>query len=568
MSFGLLSAPLVLLGLAALAGALFLLQRLRVRHREVEVPTVLFWREAIEEARARVLVQRFRHPLAYLLFVAIAGLLWVAFAGPRTERGGGKEYVVLLDRSAGMAWPGRFDAALATLRDEVATLPRSRTRVVDCAEYPRTLLAPGEEALLLERRLAGRTPVAAPATVQRALWSAAAAADPERGLEAVVVGDARVPSNFRALFADHVDVRRAGPEPGAPSTNAGITALGVRPARSARPDCVDVLAAVRGGADPALTFTVDGAPLGLAAETTGDQDERTYTLRDVPATGGRLEVRLADTDALALDDVAALRLPVLAPIRVALSPAVAEALGPVLSLDRGVVLDDAEPDVVVRLAGEPALTADGGAVPALELVAMDSQREAFVVLHESGEAGEELTGVLETLGLTEIDVTELASETARPIEVGLQPAQVRGVRIWAELLSDEYDFTRSRAFPLFVARSVRWLADASDPVPFVAAGRPVAQAREAHVNSAGASLDPLGAAFTPPLVDTFSAAEDGMLIASLVDVDTTRGPVSEISPGQTRAPGADGFDVVTWLVLVALLLLALEWILYRTERVP
>ena len=64
MSFQLLSAGTALLGAAALAGLLYALQRLRTRQREVEVPTTLFWHEAIETAPARVFWERIRHPLA------------------------------------------------------------------------------------------------------------------------------------------------------------------------------------------------------------------------------------------------------------------------------------------------------------------------------------------------------------------------------------------------------------------------------------------------------------------------------------------------------------------------
>ena len=38
-------------GLVGLAGGLYALQRLRVRHREQVVVTTLFWREEIEEQR-------------------------------------------------------------------------------------------------------------------------------------------------------------------------------------------------------------------------------------------------------------------------------------------------------------------------------------------------------------------------------------------------------------------------------------------------------------------------------------------------------------------------------------
>ena len=60
MSFANLAPLWVALDLGALVAGLYLLQRLRVQHRDLQVPTTLFWREAVEEARARVLVRRFQ----------------------------------------------------------------------------------------------------------------------------------------------------------------------------------------------------------------------------------------------------------------------------------------------------------------------------------------------------------------------------------------------------------------------------------------------------------------------------------------------------------------------------
>ncbi|MGC6487195.1 MAG: BatA domain-containing protein, partial [Planctomycetota bacterium] len=85
MSFGFVPALLGVLGLGAIAGLLYALQRLRVRHQEVEVETTMFWRQAIEESRARVLTQRFRHPWTYALLLSICSLLWLAFAGLRSD---------------------------------------------------------------------------------------------------------------------------------------------------------------------------------------------------------------------------------------------------------------------------------------------------------------------------------------------------------------------------------------------------------------------------------------------------------------------------------------------------
>ena len=101
MSFANLPLLGVLAGIAGIAALLFLLQLLRIRHVEVAVPTTLFWRAAAREAPVRVLRGVFRHPLAYLLVLAICTLLWLAFAGPEAHDDRTSAYRVLfLDGSA------------------------------------------------------------------------------------------------------------------------------------------------------------------------------------------------------------------------------------------------------------------------------------------------------------------------------------------------------------------------------------------------------------------------------------------------------------------------------------
>ena len=132
-------------GLVGLAGGLYALQRLRVRHREQVVVTTLFWREEIEEQRARTLVERFRHPLTYALCLGLAALLWLGAARPDTNRAEGTSHVLLLDGSAAMASEGRFDAARTALLEEIERCPRDRTEVLFCGADLRRVLAPGED---------------------------------------------------------------------------------------------------------------------------------------------------------------------------------------------------------------------------------------------------------------------------------------------------------------------------------------------------------------------------------------------------------------------------------------
>ena len=70
-------------GLAVLtAGVLAALQFLRIRPRQVRVITTLFWQQAADQAQARTLFERFRHPRTYLLLLAVALLVLLALAQP------------------------------------------------------------------------------------------------------------------------------------------------------------------------------------------------------------------------------------------------------------------------------------------------------------------------------------------------------------------------------------------------------------------------------------------------------------------------------------------------------
>jgi hypothetical protein len=161
----------------------------------------------------------------------------------------------------------------------------------------------------------------------------------------------------------------------------------------------------------------------------------------------------------------------------------------------------------------------------------------------------------------------------------VQAGTQRQFSVWAELLDESYNFTRSRAFPLFVSQSIRWLADSRAWYPYVAAGKPLILPSEgrrpAFIAGSGAPLDTLGADFVPVVAGMLSAASpDPSLAVSLLDPLTT-------AAGRSRATDAlksEGAkpelftllptDATAWLVLLAVLLLAGEWYLYRNGRLP
>ena len=572
MNFANLPLAGVLAGLAGLAAVLYALQRLRIRHRQVTVATTLFWKVAAEEAPARTLRERFRHPWAYALILLITALLWLAFAAPepaKTE--GGTFRVLVLDGSAGMAAGTRYSDAVAALESYVRGLPAESRQVLWSGAGVRTLLNPGEHELLLKKRLADLVPAAAPAGVENLLRQLATAGRPGRTTEVVIFGDAPVRPETLALTPT-LKIARAALGERKTARNAGITALGVTEAESGAWDRVDVFVRIESdqkyAASDALQLDLDGTALPASA-LRGDA-AKGYLLPDLPAAGGLLTVRLTTDDALSLDNIARIRLPDRPRLKVQLSPTLAGALRPVLEADPAVQLTETDAKVVVRRAGETL----GANLPALEFVKSDGARPAFKITHpEKLDSATVMEQAVSAIGLKEIDTMALADAARRPIEVAIATGPQWRFEVWADLLSEDFDFTQSRSFPLFIANAVRWLADTRSGHPYLAAGRPLAGETLAGgdriLGPQGRVLDPLGVPFVPEQAGELKVENTTRPLAvSFLDPATTVGAAGAAPALAKPAASGLGFNLITWLLLGGLLLLAWEWYLYQSGRVP
>ncbi len=594
MSFANLSAFGVIAGLAGLAAVLFALQQLRTRYRDVTVVTTLFWKQVIDEAPVRKLRERFRHPLAYALVLAICSLLWLAFAEPRFQgRDDRTFYILVLDGSAGMAAGDRFETTVARVKEYVSRLPRDRRQVIWSGGEVRPLLSPGEHELLLSKRLARLAPEAAPSSLERVLRQLSASPRSEAGTSILVFGDAPVRKEVLALLPASMTIRRAL-LPAPLLGNSGITALGVADAASGAWDKVDVFAQVQSTGDRriapvvsvansqnGMNFQIDvnGQAVRSGSVTRAGQG---FVVHDVPADGGLLTVKVTGADSLALDDRASIRLPNKPLVRVQLSSSLDAVLGPVLNSDPGVTMVEGNADVVIRRAGEVV----GANTPALEFVRAASQSQAFVLTHPGSlNSGAVFVNAVDDLGLKQIDAMSLARESGRSIEVSVATGAEWRFSVWEELLSDHFNFTRSRAFPLFVANAVRWLAGTEAWHPFVAAGQPLvvsgAGERAPIVNAEGRVIDPLNADFVPPAAGElryvgrpFRGAKpsgtDVSLSVSLLDPDVTRGTRDESVEMAALEPvdRVPDSSPATWLLVLALILLAVEWYYFQMGRMP
>ena len=572
MSFANLPLLGVLAGIAGIAAVLFLLQLLRIRHVEVTVPTTLFWRAAAREAPVRVLRGVFRHPLAYLLVLAICALLWLAFAGPEAHDDRTSAYRVLfLDGSAHSAGGDDFDRAVDKLSADLAGMPEGRREVIWGGARNIKLLKAGEDRLLLDRRLASLAPEAAPSALNEQLRLLSLPGTAPESLEFVVYGRAPADSTVLDNLPVGTRVSRAVeyPESG---PNRGIAALGVNPAASGRWDRVDLLVRIAGTPDAqpvdALVVQVDGQPLGDDSVQWLADD--LATARDLPADGRPVEVRLGTGDELTLDDVARLTLPTRRVIRVALAGELDPAVLHAIDADPGLEVATEDAAVVFRQLGDiPAqgATAFSG-LPALTFAPADDQATAFEIAYTGDSSAElALRTSIAALGLDQIDAAGLAAEARRPVGVQLGHAEMPGISVWEELLV-HYNFAGSRSFPLFVSRAARWLAGEAAWHPYLAAGRPLPPASAGSLGTvADPSLDALGADYVLGAAGTVVSSKGEEAVALLSDAVTERNAGAPLAAAQAGG-GFAGTGIVTWLILAALLLLGAEWYLYQRGLMP
>ncbi|WIO74710.1 hypothetical protein QP938_02065 [Porticoccaceae bacterium LTM1] len=571
MNFVNLSPMAVLGGVAALAAILYAAQRLRIRFQEQEVATLLFWKEALNEAPVRTFKHKFRHFWAYLFLLSICTLLWLAFAKPTIEASSeADEYVLLLDGSALMTREGRFQQALAALEADLAELPEERRRVIWCGSRFMTLLKSGEHSLLLAERVKDLQPEAVPSSLalQLSQLNSGAAHTHVR-----IYGDSPVSSADLERLPETVEVSLGFGAMPENFTNSGITSIGATAAASGEWGLVDLLVQVEGDLPlkaSELQLTKDGQ--SIPAEFVVTDSGYQWWAFNVPADGSSISAQLDTTDDLLCDNRADITLPIFEKIRVQLSRAVPESLAMAIAADVAVELVTEQPDVVVRLHNE----ALGGNVPAMELAPAELQSAAFVVSYPSGRDGDAIFAqAMSEIGLGNIDAVGLAEQTQKTIEVTAEAGEGWSFSVWQELMQPSYNFIQSRAFPLFVAHSIRWLAGAQQWYPYAAVGRPLPAAQPAiepgFINDSGQSATVEGERFFPVRPSVLSRANSHEPLAvTFLDRDTTLLTTeSALLEGSLPAfTPAVGVNLWWWLVLLALVLLTVEWWSYNKGRMP
>ncbi len=254
-------APLAVL-LAALAIPIILLYMLRLRRREAEVSSTYLWQQILRDREANAPWQRLRRSLLLLLQLLILALLIFALMRPfisiPTVTTG--RIAVLLDASASMnatdVEPSRWAAAQQEALDIVAALgPEDSMTVIRAADVPEVLASASNDPALLRRAILGAQPSQAAADWSAALTLAAGGAvGAGEDFSVVVISDGGLPLDLPVLPGElrYVPVGRSG-------DNLAITGLSTR-ARAGEPPQLFAEVQNFGEQDTSVIFslTLDG----------------------------------------------------------------------------------------------------------------------------------------------------------------------------------------------------------------------------------------------------------------------------------------------------------------------
>jgi hypothetical protein len=537
VNFGLFSITTAVAGVALLAIGLWILQRLRVQHREIEVLSTLFWKSAIEETRARVFVRRFRHWWAWCLLVAIASILWALLGQPQTASFDKAQHVILIDWSVDdQQVRGRdLDVALQL----AAELPEGRREIIAVGMHLETLLHQQEPLELAKLRSVPK-PVPAPLGMDWAIESISTRAGTKTPITIHIVGDAPVDKWRLSALQSKFDnsqspvlkifrVERATSQP-----PVALATFGVSDAASGDWNRVDIWFAF---ADPeqVLADTVgvvlDNRPLHHPLVA---RDHGILEIQGVAANGGLLEIVHNDLP------VGALTLPDRKLIRVHIDDDVPETLRQLIQLDTAckLVTNANNAEVVI------------GSTPDSNFRLTSEDQPAFHIQTENENAEDALADLVDELALRQIDATGLATDSGRVVDVQVASGETRSLALWGNLFTSSFDFVESRACPIVVGRAVRWLANRPPLVEWVELGRKL----------------PVASPEFQRVADQLATTNDGRQLR------TTRlsAPVGQTATlaDSTENLSFSGFNLFTLLGFFVAFLLIGEWMLFQKGHMP
>jgi hypothetical protein len=333
-----------LLWLLPLGGIIFALYLLRMRRKDVHVPSTFLWPERTDEVRANALFQRLRFSWLLVLQLLALTLFVLAVARPQTLQKGlaGETTVVVLDASASMGAtdvePSRFDEAVRVVEGMVASAnPGDQIMLIEAGPYPRVVFPLSSDPAAQRRALGSVRRSDAPSDVEEALRLATARVGEIDGAKIVLLSDGvfEEVENFASGKASLVYSKI-----GQDRNNVAIEALG----STQGPDGRVVYCGVKNHALDEQTVevvvTADGETIN--AQTAKIASNKTWGATFPAPPGAKvIEARIRSNDILDADDYAVTVVDPGASLRVLLVSRGDIFLERALALDPRVTLDKA-----------------------------------------------------------------------------------------------------------------------------------------------------------------------------------------------------------------------------------
>ena len=297
------------LALLALAIPILLLWMLKLRRRDVTVSSTMLWSRLLRDREANAPWQKLRRNL--LLWLQLLILLALVFSLARPVRPvpvvASGAVVLLLDSSASMQAtdvpPSRFAVAQQVAEELAGRLGNDgQMTVIAVGRQPRILAAATSDQAVLRQAIAGAQVEAGTADWSAALALAAGAVRGAAETTTVIISDGNLPADLPTLPGE---VRYVPIGQNETAGNDAITALAVRDGANG-PELLVALNHFgpldRVAGDPQLAIYLDNVLFDSRRVHLQPDQTSTVTLGDLPAGVSLVEARLTSDDALALDN--------------------------------------------------------------------------------------------------------------------------------------------------------------------------------------------------------------------------------------------------------------------------
>ncbi len=317
--------------LFALLVPLILFYFLKLRRPREVIPSLVLWRQVLQDQRVNSPFQKFRRNLLLIVQVLLLLLLVLAAMQPylRRQAGHARRLPVMIDCSASMAaldkagGASRLAQAKQRARALLETLPSdAEISLISFAKTARKRTTFTNDKRLLSQALEEMEVEDVPGDIEDALHLAQALARSEPFDEVLLLSDGNFPSraNFELSFnVNYQRIASAGP-------NFGITACNARRAVDGKWEIfvqIESSAEAEGGG--AVQLSMGGTQLVSERFTLTKGGFQRMTFSAGGEQAGQLEVRLVPDgfDSLAADNVAWLDLPAARPLIVYVPEAMA-----------------------------------------------------------------------------------------------------------------------------------------------------------------------------------------------------------------------------------------------------